>query len=55
MRKSTAEMDVDAAPGGLRSELLALLRHRIANHLYDDARVIDEIARALARLPVHLM
>jgi hypothetical protein len=48
-------MDVIPAPGGLSHDLLALLRQRIATHFYDDARVIDEIARAILLLPMHFM
>lgn len=48
-------MEAIPAPGALSRDLLALLRQRIAAHFYDDARVIDEIARAIVRLPMHLM
>jgi hypothetical protein len=41
--------------GTVSDDLLTLLRHRIATHFYDDVRIIDEIARALVRLPLQLM
>jgi hypothetical protein len=55
MPRSARETGVVLVAAGLSHELLELLRQRIATHFYDDARVIDDIARAIACLPIQFM
>jgi hypothetical protein len=52
---ATRKLDVVLAATELSHELLAVLRQRIESHFYDDVRVIDEVARAIARIPMQLM
>lgn len=55
MPRLMRETGVVLVAGGLSHDLLELLRQRIASHFYDDVRVLDEIARAIASLPIQFM